>query len=1415
MYRTNPKLSGDLVFQAIDWVSNDVIEEDENDIVEENAIPKKKERKFLIKVYGCTKEGNSVCVNIKGFEPYFFVKISDSWTNQHVSKFIASLKKEIDKDRTVSNKSIKDTLISAMIMNRKDFEGFSDNKQFKFIKLTFKNYSGFCTYRRILEKDIYHDNTRQKFDLYESNMLPYIRFLHHQNIIPAGWVSIPKGKYHTVDEKQSRCQIEVYSKHTDVSSLVSTNSAPFFIASFDIECTSKDGSFPQEKRREDHVIQIGTTVHKYGTKECFLHYIGTLKKTENIDKSEVNAKELVVEYFDTEKDLILGWARFIKRLDPDVLTGYNIWGFDMKYLYTRTKLGNGGDVMPYHELFLQTLNRNITIPAKYEEKPLSSSALGDNMLKIINIEGVVGIDLLKVVQRDYKLASYKLDDVAYEFMRENKLDLPPRKIFENFHNGSPDKIKEIAVYCLMDCELVNRLVLKLETLANNIGMANVCIVPLSFLFLRGQGIKIFSLVSKQCREDGFLIKVVNKKEKDDTSYEGAIVFTPKPDIYMDPIGVDDFGSLYPSSMISENISHDSLVWVKEYDLNGKLVADSGNVEYDNLPNYNYNDITYDTFQETKELDKHGKKKKKSTKIKCGYITCRYAELKSGEKNVLPRILQKLLQARKDTRKKIEMRRITYSRNGEIKEFYGFAEKNSDDDYPISKTDIIRKDEIIKVVDDYNDFEKKVLDGLQLAYKVTANSLYGQVGASTSPICCKPLAASTTSVGRRMVCFARDTVLEQYPGSKLAYGDSVSADTPILCRLSDNIFYRTIDNLPLESDVEYVSNEGKMYYIPKKGLEVWSDKGFTLIKSIMKHKLHHTKKMFRIITNTGSVDATSDHSLLLEDGTVIKPTDLKIGTKLLHHDLPLIDVDKLAIDSINIDKKTKLYSAICDYIKSSQHSYTSDDKNEVIHIIELPKQNEYVYDLETENHHFSAGIGRLVVHNTDSIFVNYMGYIYSKHGTDLTEFQKLEYTAKYCAEGAAYITSKLKRPQTLNFEKILYPFIIFAKKRYVGNKYENSITKFKQINMGVVLKRRDNANIVKEIFGNIMNTILNERNIEKAKEYYKDAIVNLLDGNVDISKLVITKSLKGDYANPTQIAHKVLAERMGERDPGNKPLSCDRLPYCYIDVKNLKCLKCNDKINPDNCKCVRCMKLFCGKHLGGHKDMCKVICRFCRTPDGITECPICKGWYCLNDMIKHHGRCTNKCEPVRNKCSVCDSTGAKEKCSICSCYICAKDMQKHVDAHKKCRDCNKIDELKECESCRITFCPTHLIKHPNKCKKPVPTKLLQGDLIEHPQFIKDNGYKIDYRYYLDHQIEVPTMQIFALIMKHPESLIAAAVRRDNNRKAGNIELTRWFQVINVNKEIEEPKDESKNFLDDEQIEDNFIEIDDDIDIIDEL
>jgi DNA polymerase elongation subunit (family B) len=123
---------------------------------------------------------------------------------------------------------------------------------------------------------------------------------------------------------------------------------------------------------------------------------------------------------------------------------------------------------------------------------------------------------------------------------------------------------------------------------------------MEFLVMRGQGIKLTSFIAKECRKKNTLMPVLEKGQANE-GYEGAIVLEPKCDLYLDnPVACVDYASLYPSSMISENLSHDSKVWTKEYDLGGRLLSSSGVTNakgeyiYDNLPDYDYVEIVYDT-----------------------------------------------------------------------------------------------------------------------------------------------------------------------------------------------------------------------------------------------------------------------------------------------------------------------------------------------------------------------------------------------------------------------------------------------------------------------------------------------------------------------------------------------------------------------------------------------------------------------------------------------------------------------------------------------------------------------------------------------------------------------------------------------------------------------------------------------------
>ena len=88
----------------------------------------------------------------------------------------------------------------------------------------------------------------------------------------------------------------------------------------------------------------------------------------------------------------------------------------------------------------------------------------------------------------------------------------------------------------MDCELCIHLLLMLDFIPNNIGMSNVCSVPQPYIFLRGQGIKVQSIVTKFSHNNGYKIptlKGYDEKESDNSGFEGAIVLEPKTGLYLD------------------------------------------------------------------------------------------------------------------------------------------------------------------------------------------------------------------------------------------------------------------------------------------------------------------------------------------------------------------------------------------------------------------------------------------------------------------------------------------------------------------------------------------------------------------------------------------------------------------------------------------------------------------------------------------------------------------------------------------------------------------------------------------------------------------------------------------------------------------------------------------------------------------
>ena len=117
-------------------------------------------------------------------------------------------------------------------------------------------------------------------------------------------------------------------------------------------------------------------------------------------------------------------------------------------------------------------------------------------------------------------------------------------------------------------------------------------------------------------------------------------------------------------------------------------------------------------------------------------------------------------------------------------------------------------------------------------------------------------------------------------------------------------------------------------------------------------------------------------------------------------------------------------------------------------------------------------------------------------------------------------------------------------------------------MGIVLKRRDNAPIVKDVYGGIIDILMKQQNIQQSISFLDQMLNDIVNQNIPIHKLIISKSLRSFYKNPKQIAHKVLSDRMGVRDPGNKPSPGDRIPYVYILTSKKKDLQGNKIEHPD-------------------------------------------------------------------------------------------------------------------------------------------------------------------------------------------------------------------------------------------------------------
>ena len=517
-----------VVFQVLTWETQDT--EDEH----------------LISIFGKTNEGKSVCVTTS-FTPYFFVKLPKKTSQMDIRNLYTKI-----------DKVCPECLISYDIVQSKDVWGFQNNEKFIFMQLNFKNLAARRMVNGRLKRTL--PDEAVKYKVYESNLDPVLRLMHRTNIQSTGWMD--SGDM-CVRSHLARVNIDLFCNDWKTLKPVDIpETAPFVVASVDIECNSSTGKFPDADVKGDACFQIAVSLTHFGSdvpydKTCFCY-----KKTD----SELDG--CIIKSYDTEREMLMAFKEYLMEKDIDIITGWNIFGFDLEYIMKRAVM-TGCD-QTFYEM---SKMKNHSCELVY--KKLSSSALGDNALKILPMPGRFIFDLFHEVKKGYKLDSYKLDNVSKLYLGDNKIDMPPKEMFARFVEEDPVKLREVAEYCIKDTLLPHRLLSKLSILVNLLEMAKATWVPLCYLVERGQQIKVFSLLTKKAREMGFMVPTISWGQYSAEGYEGATVLDAQKGAYYTPITALDFEGLYPSIMMAHNLCYSS------------MVMDS---KYENIPG-----ITYETF----------------------------------------------------------------------------------------------------------------------------------------------------------------------------------------------------------------------------------------------------------------------------------------------------------------------------------------------------------------------------------------------------------------------------------------------------------------------------------------------------------------------------------------------------------------------------------------------------------------------------------------------------------------------------------------------------------------------------------------------------------------------------------------------------------------------------------------------------
>lgn len=808
---------------------------------------------------------------------------------------------------------------------------YAGGKKFPFLFMTFNTISHMYQVSKICHYLYTRDYGKLELKFHELDVDIYNKMFSHQNIGSTERFSC-EGKLIDIndDERISKAGPEnrpfkEYVINWKTIKALPKGSDNWFtypiVMSFDIETYSHNHrAFPNKCYFEDIIFSISMTIQTFlkpETKKDIMIIIGPTKKVEGVETHYVNDEIEVIEKF----------YEIVEREDPDVFIGYNIFGFDYDYMNTRLQ-----DV----GLSWKNIGRLENKGCQMDELSWNSSAYGFQKLRVFNCPGRISVDMLPYIKRDHKLALYNLSAVGKHFLGEEKFDLKAHEMFaihkrmadaievlkeltdeedymkavkilkENHKNYDIKKVKQIlkaiddntliVKYNVQDTYLVTRLFEKLNVWISLIELASIFRVTPMDLFTRGQQKRCIAQLYHTASHQNI---VLSKRNNDFIFFAGGYVANPKVGFW--PLAICfDFNSLYPSIMIAYNICFTTLLPTLKgidrdiYNFFEIKQEEPRSPKPPKEDNFDYGEYD-DDYEETSDKIVG---EKVHREYQFGFVK------DTVKKGLLPTILQDLLANRKRVKKEMKginkqvdtidkniltpLRKDEAMKVGDIKDkkakelFFSVFKSAKDDDDLITYKDLMNEKFFSLKVN------SNILDSRQLGLKVSANSLYGFLGAQVvGKYSLIEASMCVTSRGRELI-IESGLYFEKNYGATVVYGDSIMYDEPLLIKMDDKIVIEEIGNLAndwqsYEGFKMQDSNRKEKQQFRPNNIEIWSKGKWCKVKRIIRHKTN--KKIYRINTHCGLVDVTEDHSLLDENWQKIKPQECKINETKLAQSYP--------------------------------------------------------------------------------------------------------------------------------------------------------------------------------------------------------------------------------------------------------------------------------------------------------------------------------------------------------------------------------------------------------------------------------------------------------------------------------------------------------------------------------------------------